>query len=293
MPQIQAQVIISDYKHLLMAGFGNTANAPTKKGKKRDKGKDGLKDGLKDRGKDAGSSITDMLNARRPSAPPTFPPLNAEALSSLIPIDPSCAPPTPEQVKSRLTTIYGYPNFKLSPSVEVLHFEPLVLSIPNFFTPTECARYISMSKTGIPSPTVGSDSYSKSQRTSSTYHHPYSTVPELMSKALSTLGLSNTDLEMSRWEEPQTVKYTPGDYFNYHLDALGSNSDEVKGTGNDPNRLCGQRTLTALVYLNDVSAGGRTVFRDLGIGVEPEVGKALFFFPSLGGVEGCPADVRT
>ena len=55
MPQIQAQVIISDYKHLLMAGFGNTANAPTKKGKKRDKGKDGLKDGLKDRGKDAGS----------------------------------------------------------------------------------------------------------------------------------------------------------------------------------------------------------------------------------------------
>lgn len=163
--------------------------------------------------------------------------------------------------------------------MSVLHVDPLVLSIQDFFTNDECDRYISMVDTSTVlksrSPTVGKDQYSKSQRTSTTWYNEYKTVPELLSKACRLLGLS----DIHHWEEPQTVRYKRTEKFTWHLDALGPAENQAS--------LGGQRTATLLVYLTDLqeSEGGATMFRDLGkdgmpLKVRPKKGSALLFFPA-------------
>ena len=102
------------------------------------------------------------------------------------------------------------PISKLPPfeKIQVLHVDPLVLQIDDFFAPEECDAYIQMTtegkqdiyKTG--SLTVGKDEQSQAQRTSTTWFNHYKNVPALMAKASRLLGLDGID----QWEEPQTVR---------------------------------------------------------------------------------------
>ena len=182
--------------------------------------------------------------------------------------------------------------------VRVLHVDPLVLSIDNFFTDQECDRYIEASLnhrtsrgnvTMSRSPTVGKDAAAQAQRTSTTFYHMYHSVPELMSRASRLLGLT----DIHHWEEPQTVRYRRGEKFTWHLDALGPMEQQRNSAG--------QRTATLLVYLTSLreGEGGATLFRDLGkaeadyLSVPPRKGSALLFFPAAGGIPDCPLDVRT
>jgi hypothetical protein len=157
---------------------------------------------------------------------------------------------------------------KLPPfeKLRVLHVDPLVLVVDDFFTQDECDRYIDMSlsppkssDTAAPqaeslrtrSKTVGEDAAAKSQRTSTTWFHYYKNVPELMAKATRLVGLDN----MEQWEEPQTVRYRRNEKFTWHLDALAPpQATPAQG---------GQRLATLLVYLKDMEEGGATIFRDL------------------------------
>jgi len=193
------------------------------------------------------------------------------------------------------------------PHLDVLHRDPLVLSVPDFLPAAECDRMIDVSLSGpeARSPTLGKDDYSRAQRTSSTFYHAYRDVPEFLAATCRLFGLvgspdAGTPLRpgetyaMGVCEEPQTVRYAPGQKFSWHLDALPPEG-EATGRGG-----AGQRTATLLVYLNDVAKehGGATTFRDLGIegeplAVQPRKGSALIFFPSAGGVPGSPFDVRT
>ena len=184
----------------------------------------------------------------------------------------------------------------------VLHVDPMVLSVDDFLTPEACDEYVDFcanpkkrtSNNDMPmmsrSKTVGKDSLSKAQRTSTTWYHHFKSVPELMAKASRLMGLRNID----RWEEPQTVRYQQSEKFTWHLDALAP-SDGLNDNG-------GQRVATLLVYLTDVGEdnGGSTLFRDLGGGsegeylkVQPKKGSALVFFPAAGGVKNTPFDIRT
>jgi len=207
-----------------------------------------------------------------------------------------------------LNSIPPFENFR------VLHTDPMVLAIDDFFTNEECDKYVQISidaekqqsdaeetlektKSSVLQPmllgqsqTVGKDSRSKAQRTSTTWFHYYEGVPELMAKASRLLGLEGID----RFEEPQTVRYRRNEKFTWHLDALSP--EEV----NNPSGS-GQRIATLLVYLTNVptGSGGATIFRDLGNGaddqplkVRPKKGSALLFFPSAGGIPGAPFDIR-
>ena len=142
--------------------------------------------------------------------------------------------------------------------IHVLHVDPLVLSVDDFFTSDESDAYVAMPshdqtmfQTG--SMTVGKDQKSQSQRTSTTWFNHYKNVPALMAKASRLLGLDG----ISRWEEPQTVRYRRNEKFTWHLDALGP--EELESTGG------GQRVATLLVYHTDLEEGegGATMFRDL------------------------------
>jgi len=207
----------------------------------------------------------------------------------------------------------------------VLHVDPMVLAIDDFFTEDECDQYIEMcckTQTGsgkdnkghndedgdenvapilsTRSKTVGKDSRSMAQRTSTTWFHHYRGVPALMAKASRLMGLRNID----RWEEPQTVRYRQTEKFTWHLDALAPSGDLIQNGG--------QRVATLLVYLSNIDEkhGGSTVFRDLrydygGTGaaaesgkeaylkMRPQKGSALLFFPAAGGVPNTPFDIRT
>ncbi|CAM9472897.1 unnamed protein product [Laminaria digitata] len=181
--------------------------------------------------------------------------------------------------------------------MRLLHADPVVFEVEDFFTPEECDAYVAMStekqsgrrKGGLKSmelqsATTSSESEFQQQRTSTTWFHHYASAPELLAKASALLGVE----DHRRWEEPQTVRYRPGERFNWHLDALPtSETGASKG---------GQRTATVLVYLTDMNAkaGGATAFRDLGpLRVRPKKGKCLVFFPSFGGEAGSPFDTRT
>ncbi|KAL3798685.1 hypothetical protein HJC23_004436 [Cyclotella cryptica] len=225
---------------------------------------------------------------------------------------------TSKKIGNKESTKYasnqGYDLNLLSPFTKfrVLHTDPMVLAIDDFFTPSECDRYIQISqdceekqqsdtasptKTNLQpmllgqSQTVGKDSRSKAQRTSTTWFHYYEGVPELMVKASRLLGLEG----IHRWEEPQTVRYRRNEKFTWHLDAL-SPDEAMNQSG------AGQRVATLLVYLTDLPSedGGATMFRDLGGGdgsiplkVRPKKGSALLFFPSAGGIPDAPFDIRT
>lgn len=172
--------------------------------------------------------------------------------------------------------------------LHLLHADPPVFQIDNFFTPTECSDYMNMVDPNSPmydesnvvqitSPTFAN---SVSRRTSTTWFCRYSAVSTLLAKAAHLLHV-----ELSQFEEPQIVRYRTGEEFSWHYDEIPKNQ---LANG-------GQRLATLLVYLNDLrdGRGGGTVFRDLmpptydeksaskQLTVQPSAGKALLFFPSF------------
>jgi prolyl 4-hydroxylase len=187
--------------------------------------------------------------------------------------------------------------------LQLLHNDPPVFQVDNFFTPAECKSYVSMVDSNnngdrndakavqITSPTFMN---SVSRRTSTTWFCRYDGVPTLLSKAQRLLNV-----DLNQMEEPQIVRYRTGEEFSYHYDEIPSMQLSNGG----------QRLATLLVYLNDLDEGrgGGTIFRDLTaankgkakrkgsnntnqLTVRPTTGTALLFFPSF--KDGTP-DVRT
>uniref|UniRef100_A0A7S2UAB3 Fe2OG dioxygenase domain-containing protein n=1 Tax=Attheya septentrionalis TaxID=420275 RepID=A0A7S2UAB3_9STRA len=216
---------------------------------------------------------------------------------------PVSIPAPPAQVSvSSIASLKPFSKFR------VLHVDPMVLCVDDFFTPEECDALIARSTTTVitadnnekegttllpmkigQSKTVGKDSRARAQRTSTTWFHHYAGVPELMAKACRLMGIN----DISAFEEPQTVRYRRTEHFTWHLDALAP-TPELADKG-------GQRCATLLVYLTDLSEkdGGATMFRDLGgsdgepLKVRPKKGSALLFFPAAGGIPSVPLDLRT
>merc|ERR1712176_269128 len=93
---------------------------------------------------------------------------------------------TPTAVKEKIS-ISSLPPFS---TFRVLHVDPMVLAVDDFFTPEECDRYVEKSLTPktnnltmkVKSKTVGKDKLAKAQRTSTTWFHHFKEVPELMAK---------------------------------------------------------------------------------------------------------------
>jgi len=187
----------------------------------------------------------------------------------------------------------GLPAVDLSwPGLRVMHLDPPVLVADGFFSEAECDEYAALcdATDGVHELTQSATfSASTSQaRTSTTWFVSFQRVAPLLARAAALLGVD----DLARFEEPQLVRYQPGQYFNWHYDAV---PPTLLNNG-------GQRVCTLLVYLNDVPAGGRTAFRDLRFGgtdasgrplrlsVAPKKGRAILFCPAA--ADGAP-DERT
>lgn len=81
------------------------------------------------------------------------------------------------------------------------------------------------------------------------------------------------DLPLANAEPLQGQRYAPGQQFKAHSDAFRYDSDDYV-------KFCsksGQRTWTAMIYLDRPDEGGATAFPDLGIEFQPEPGTVLMW----------------
>jgi prolyl 4-hydroxylase len=72
-------------------------------------------------------------------------------------------------------------------------------------------------------------------------------------------------------ETVQGQRYQPGQQFKDHLDSFWTLADYWQ----EEARRGGQRCFTAMIYLNDVEAGGSTDFPNLGVSIPPQKGVIL------------------
>lgn len=85
-------------------------------------------------------------------------------------------------------------NLKQFSKFRVLHIDPMILAVDDFFTSEECDKYVNFCKAPLKrtsnndmpmmsrSKTVGRDSFAQAQRTSTTWYHHFKNVPELLAK---------------------------------------------------------------------------------------------------------------
>eukprot|EP00536_Pseudo-nitzschia_multiseries_P001058 jgi/Psemu1/294264/fgenesh1_pm.13_\ len=143
--------------------------------------------------------------------------------------------------------------------------------VENFLTPDECDHLVRVASDSFtPAPVVGVGSGIVSEtRTSSTCYLAREDLPGLVRK-VSEL----TRKPICHMELPQVGRYLSSQQYLPHFDAF--NIDEDDGARFAANG--GQRTVTVLIYLNDVTSGGHTAFPRLP--VRPTKGTALVFFPA-------------
>lgn len=180
--------------------------------------------------------------------------------------------PTMEHGQSPPQVFYNGVNPQY-PGLRMLHQQPPVFCVDHFLTPWECDFLIhAASDAFTPAPVVGKGvGEISASRTSSTCYLAREDVPNLMRKISSLTGKPMEDCEL-----PQVGRYLQSQEYHQHYDAF--NLDEEDGRRFASNG--GQRTVTVLIYLNDVDRGGHTSFPNLKLQVKPRRGMALVFFPA-------------
>lgn len=149
-----------------------------------------------------------------------------------------------------------------------------IWAIGDVFDEDECDRLIALiNKTAVPSEVLA-HGQTEIWRTSSSgnvdAHDPF--VRSIEDKIDSLLGLPHEYGELM-----QGQRYEVGQEFRYHLDLFWTEADYWK----DEAGRGGQRTITAMAYLNDVEEGGETAFTELGIAVRPRRGALLIWNNNL------------
>lgn len=141
--------------------------------------------------------------------------------------------------------------------------------VRDFLGPRECARLIRLIESEIGPSTLFNDggpgTGDGGVRTSSTHYFADSRrdVGALARRIDDLLGLERTHAETM-----QGQRYLPGEQYRHHCDFFRTerphwHRERLRG---------GQRSWTAMVYLNAVEAGGATEFPRLGLTIQPEPG---------------------
>lgn len=199
--------------------------------------------------------------------------------------------------------------------LRLIHGSPPIVTIENFLSESECRDILQLAMENddetkgqssssssspvykLPQSATLSSSKALSTRTSTSWFCRYDSVPTFLAKAQHMLGM-----DVACMEEPQIVRYQPGQEFSWHYDILPLPPQSSSSSSSSIEQGGGQRLATLLVYLNSLplEAGGGTVFRDLRanykdnnaaptststnddecLSVKPVRGTALLFFPA-------------
>lgn len=140
----------------------------------------------------------------------------------------------------------------------------------NFLSSDECRQLCEKIDAGVyPSPLYEKDKYEgvrTSQSCNLDVYDPF--VADIETRIANLLGIDRT------WGEPlQGQRYEVGQCFKEHADFFYV--DQPYWAEYEPHG--GQRTWTAMVYLNEPEAGGATAFKYLDMAVEPKLGQILIW----------------
>lgn len=156
------------------------------------------------------------------------------------------------------------------PTTEILASDPDI-RLYRRFLPDDVSRYLQERATPLLGPSTIID-----DRTGRPVPHPVRTSSsmnfdpieeDLVVHAVNRRIADTTGTDVEAGEPLHILRYTPGQEFRPHLDA-------IPGAQN-------QRQWTALVYLNDDYTGGETVFPEIGLTVAAGKGNCLVFRNSL------------
>lgn len=152
---------------------------------------------------------------------------------------------------------------------------PRIVLFGNLLSDAECDSLICQARDRLQPSTVvnaASGSYDRHEaRTSygASFRRGENELIQRIEQRISTL----LSIPVSRGEPIQVLNYAPGAEYKPHFDFF-----DPKDPGNDRIlHMGGQRFATLVMYLNDVEAGGSTVFPEIGLDVLPRKGNAIFF----------------
>lgn len=161
---------------------------------------------------------------------------------------------------------------KKKQELEVICEYPYVAVMHDVLTHDECMHIIDSSKGKLTRSTVdGPTETLSSTRTSSQAWLHYEEDPLI--KDIGERVSNLVGIPLSHAEPVQVVYYKEGEHYGAHHDAYEVDSVE----GYRATRGWGQRYKTALLYLNDVTAGGETYFPQLDLTVSPKKGSMVIF----------------
>ncbi len=151
---------------------------------------------------------------------------------------------------------------------------PDVVLLDNFMTHEECDAFCELSKSTLTKSSVVDDATGASvgheHRTSmGTY---FTLGQNDLVKKIEARIAEITGTPVPNGEGIQILNYVGGGEYRPHFDYFPDNTGGRVHTAKS-----GQRTITVIMYLNDVKAGGATVLPDINLSVYPKKGSALYF----------------
>ena len=149
-----------------------------------------------------------------------------------------------------------------------------IWAVGEVFDEAECRQLIAMiDRTAVPSEVLSHGEIEQWRTSSSGNVDPYDPfIQKIEEKIDALLGLPH------EWGETmQGQRYEAGQQFKYHLDLFWTKADYWKAEA----KRGGQRTITAMAYLNDVEEGGATEFTQIGLATVPRRGALLIWNNNL------------
>jgi len=151
--------------------------------------------------------------------------------------------------------------------------EPRVEMAKHFLSETEAGHLIALARDRLGEAGVSLDSGigKSSGRTAwnAWIPHDHDAVVHGLCQRLAALA----GHPLAHAESLQVVCYEPGGEYRAHFDAYDISTER----GQRYTERGGQRLCTAILYLNDVEAGGKTRFPRLDLSIRPELGNVLVF----------------
>lgn len=145
-----------------------------------------------------------------------------------------------------------------------------MFAVGGFLSSDECAAMIAMIDTvARPSDLHGPERFSVFRTSYSGDLDPGASLVRMVERRLADL----TGLDLVWGETVQGQRYHPGQEFRAHFDWFDVNAAYWRNEF----RRGGQRSWTAMVYLNDVEEGGITDFPNLAAQVPPQAGALLLW----------------